>query len=82
LVATGEKIRKRGDETRGQLTPQEEQIARLARSGLSNPEIGVQLFLSSRTIEWHLRHVYMKLGIRSRMQLQTALPADMLARAG
>ena len=74
LSATGESVRKRSDETRDQLTPQEEQIARLARDGLSNPEIGAQLFLSARTIEWHLRKVFAKLGISSRKQLRTALP--------
>jgi ATP/maltotriose-dependent transcriptional regulator MalT len=58
LLATGEKARKRTDERRDKLTPQEEQIARLARDGLSNREIGAQLFLSARTVEWHLRHVY------------------------
>jgi DNA-binding CsgD family transcriptional regulator/tetratricopeptide (TPR) repeat protein len=73
LIATGEKVRKRIDETRAQLTPQEEQIARLARDGLSNPEIGAQLFLSARTVEWHLRKVFAKLAISSRRQLRTAL---------
>jgi ATP/maltotriose-dependent transcriptional regulator MalT len=82
LAATGEKVHKRSDETHGELTPQEEQIAVLARSGLSNPEIGAQLFLSARTIEWHLRHVYQKLGIRSRNQLRSALPEDRLASTG
>jgi DNA-binding CsgD family transcriptional regulator len=73
LTATGEKVRKRSPETRDQLTPQEEQIARLARDGLSNPEIGAQLFLSVRTIEWHLRKVFAKLGIASRRDLGNAL---------
>jgi DNA-binding CsgD family transcriptional regulator/tetratricopeptide (TPR) repeat protein len=72
LVATGETVRKRSAETRDELTPQEEQIVRLACDGLSNPEIGAQLFLSSRTVEWHLRKVYMKLGISSRRELWTA----------
>jgi DNA-binding NarL/FixJ family response regulator len=81
LVATGENVRKRSDETRDQLTPQEEQIARLARDGLSNPEIGAQLFLSPRTVEWHLRKVFTKLGISSRRQLRTALPQTSIASA-
>jgi DNA-binding CsgD family transcriptional regulator len=71
LVATGEKARRRRDETRGQLTPQEEQIARLARDGFTNPEIGAKLFLSPRTVEWHLRKVFVKLGINSRSALRT-----------
>ena len=73
LIATGEKARKRSSETRDQLTPQEEQIARLARDGLSNPEIGAQLFLSARTVEWHLVKVFTKLGIGSRHELKAAL---------
>jgi len=76
LLATGETVRKRTLETRDELTPQEEQIARLAREGLSNPEIGARLFLSPRTIEWHLRNVFNKLDIRSRRELASALPAS------
>jgi ATP/maltotriose-dependent transcriptional regulator MalT len=73
LIATGGKVRKRSVETRGQLTPQEEQIARLARDGRTNPEIGAQLFLSARTVEWHLHKIFTKLGIGSRQQLHVAL---------
>jgi DNA-binding CsgD family transcriptional regulator len=73
LLATGEKVRKRRDDTRHDLTPQELQIARLARDGHSNPEIGAELFLSPRTVEWHLRKVFTKLGISSRMGLHDAL---------
>jgi DNA-binding CsgD family transcriptional regulator/tetratricopeptide (TPR) repeat protein len=73
LQATGEKVRKRTAETRDDLTAQERQIARLARDGLSNPEIGARLFLSPRTVEWHLRNVFTKLSIRSRRELANAL---------
>jgi DNA-binding CsgD family transcriptional regulator len=74
LSATGERVRARTPETRDELTPQERQIARLARDGLSNPAIGAQLFLSPRTVEWHLRKVFAKLDIRSRRDLAKALP--------
>ncbi|MGZ4185854.1 MAG: ATP-binding protein [Solirubrobacteraceae bacterium] len=73
LLATGETVRRRTVETRDDLTPQERQIAELARDGLSNPDIGARLFLSRRTVEWHLRHVFGKLGIKSRRELASAL---------
>ncbi|HEY6887012.1 MAG TPA: LuxR C-terminal-related transcriptional regulator, partial [Solirubrobacter sp.] len=73
LAATGEKLRKRTVQTRDELTPQERQIARLARDGLSNPAIGARLFLSPRTVEWHLRSIFTKLGISSRYGLHDAL---------
>ena len=73
LAATGEIIRRRRVETALELTAQEAQIARLAADGRTNPEIGGQLFLSPRTVEWHLRNVFTKLGISSRRQLGTAL---------
>jgi DNA-binding CsgD family transcriptional regulator len=75
LLATGENVRKRRAETTGDLTAQEAQIARLAGDGLSNQEISTQLFLSPRTVEWHLRKVFAKLGISSRRQLRGAPPA-------
>jgi DNA-binding CsgD family transcriptional regulator len=75
LLATGEKVRKRDVSTKSELTPQQEHIARLARDGRSNAEIGAELFLSVRTVEWHLRKVFMKLGIASRRELKQALPA-------
>ncbi|MGH3208131.1 MAG: AAA family ATPase [Trebonia sp.] len=73
LLATGEKVRKRRNDTRDELTPQEEHIARLARAGRTNPEIGAELFISSRTVEWHLRKVFTKLGVSSRKGLETTL---------
>jgi DNA-binding CsgD family transcriptional regulator/tetratricopeptide (TPR) repeat protein len=74
LLATGETVRKRSPETRDDLTPQEVHIARLAREGRTNPEIGAELFLSPRTVEWHLGKVFAKLGISSRRELRDALP--------
>jgi len=76
LLATGATVHKRSVEARDELTPQEAHIARLARDGLSNPEIGAQLFISARTVEWHLRKVFTKLGISSRKQLRMAMPED------
>ncbi len=75
LLATGERVRKRSVSARDELTAQERQIAQLARDGLSNPEIGARLFLSPRTVEWHLRKVFTKLGISSRRELAGALPS-------
>jgi DNA-binding CsgD family transcriptional regulator len=73
LLATGETVHKRTVQARYELTAQEMQIARLAGDGLSNPEIAAQLFLSARTVEWHLRKVFGKLGISSRRELGRAL---------
>ncbi len=76
LLATGETARKRTAETRDDLTPQETHIAELAREGRSNPEIGAQLFISPRTVEYHLHKVFGKLEIRSRSELERVLPAQ------
>jgi DNA-binding CsgD family transcriptional regulator len=76
LRATGGTVHKRSSGRSDQLTAQEEQIARLARDGLSNPEIGLRLFISPRTVEYHLHKVYAKLGITSRSQLDLALSSE------
>ncbi|MGW1342740.1 ATP-binding protein [Kribbella sp. NPDC002412] len=73
LLATGETVRKRTPDTLNDLTAQEAQIAGLARDGLTNVEIGAQLYISPRTVEWHLRNTFSKLGITSRRQLRKAL---------
>ena len=72
LLATSETMRKRAVSIGGELTAQEEEIARLAGDGYTNPQISTQLFLSPRTVEWHLRKVFMKLGISSRKELRAA----------
>ena len=74
LLATGETVRKRTVDTVDELTTQEAQVARLAAQGRTNPEIGALLFISPRTVEYHLRKVYPKLGISSRRELRRALP--------
>ena len=71
LIATGDKARKQPVSSGDDLTAQEAQIARLAADGLTNPEIGAHLFLSTHTVEWHLRKVFVKLRITSRRQLRT-----------
>jgi len=76
LLATGQKARERRPETRDELTAQETQIASLARDGLSNPEIATRLFISPRTVQYHLRKIFIKLGISSRAQLDRVLPGD------
>ncbi len=75
LVATGETVRRRSVEVLTELTPQELQIARLARDGQTNQEIGAHLFLSPRTVEWHLSNVFSKLGVASRKELRAAVPS-------
>lgn len=78
LLATGGRVRRRTAETSAGLTAQEALIARLARDGLSNPEIGARLFLSARTVKYHLSKVFTKLDIGSRAQLHRVLPSDVL----
>jgi DNA-binding CsgD family transcriptional regulator len=73
LQATGEKVRKRSEDARTDLTPQEEEIAQLAREGRTNTEIGAQLFIGRRTVEWHLSKIFAKLDISSRGELEQAL---------
>jgi DNA-binding CsgD family transcriptional regulator len=82
LLATGEAVRRRTEVQRPELTPQEAQVARLARAGLTNPEIGARLYLSARTVEWHLRKVFVKLGITSRKDLRRVLPDPSRPAAG
>ena len=80
LVATGERVRKRTVETANQLTPQEAQIARLAGDGRSNAEIATRLYISARTVEYHLHKVFTKLGISSRVQIAKVLGRDTTPR--
>jgi DNA-binding CsgD family transcriptional regulator len=75
LLATGETVRKRTGRAHHGLTAQEHQIARLAADGHTNQEIGSQLFISARTVEYHLRKVFAELGISSRRELRSALAA-------
>ena len=82
LAATGEKVRRRRPETVDELTAQERQIAEMARDGRSNPEIATQLFVSARTVEWHLRKVFAKLGISSRRELAAVLPEPQFTGRG
>ena len=82
LLATGDTVRKRTAETASELTAQESHIARLAADGRTNVEIGTQLFLSTRTVEWHLSKVYAKLGVGSRRELRRVLAGLVVTEAG
>jgi DNA-binding NarL/FixJ family response regulator len=79
LLATGETVRKRTPDSFDELTPQEALFARLACDGRTSPEIGAQLFISARTVEWHLRKVFTKLSITPRRELNEALPLHVRA---
>jgi DNA-binding CsgD family transcriptional regulator len=74
LLATGETVRRRQLGTSDELTAQEAHIARLVAQGLTNPEIGAALYISPRTVEWHLRKIFAKLGVATRRQLRLSLP--------
>jgi DNA-binding NarL/FixJ family response regulator len=76
LLATGETARRRTVDTRDQLTPHELRIARMARDGASNQQIATQLFVSHKTVEYHLHKVFLKLGISTREHLDRVLPRD------
>ena len=76
LAATGETVHKRTVETESDLTAQEAHIARLAAQGLTNPEIAAALYISPRTVEWHLRKIFTKLGVTTRRQQRRLPPAD------
>jgi DNA-binding CsgD family transcriptional regulator len=73
LLATGETVRKRTVETAKDLTAQEAHIARLAVRGLTNPEIGAELYISPRTVEWHLRKIFAKVGVSTRRELRRSM---------
>jgi DNA-binding CsgD family transcriptional regulator len=79
LQATGAKVRKRASVAPAVLTPKEVEIARLAKEGFTNPEIGARLFLSPHTVDWHLRKVFAKLGISSRKEISSVRPEGLTA---